>query len=110
MRGCLHRIYKLNRRLRLISLVKEAADCQINITLNTPSFVLFQKLEREDFFNVGVSCFLKQKKFLGIKVEINETKLKKAYPFWIGIGSVFKALFKNAWKLVCEGVPKGGKI
>jgi hypothetical protein len=65
------------------------------------------KVEREEFFNVGVILFSKQKKFLGIQVEIDASKLK-AFHSEIELDQ-FKA-YLDAWKLVCEGDPKGGKI
>ena len=34
------------------------------------------KVEREEFFNVGVILFCKRKKFLDIKYQINQEKLK----------------------------------
>ena len=38
------------------------------------------KVEREEFFNVGVILFSKRKNFLGIKYEINKDKLKAFSP------------------------------
>ena len=65
------------------------------------------KVEREEFFNVGVILFSKRKKFLGIKYHINQDKLK-AFSTEIELKMLEEYL--NAWKLICEGDPHGGKI
>jgi len=65
------------------------------------------KVEREEFFNVGVILFSKRKKFLGIKYYINPDKLKAFAP------EVELDLFNDylkAWELVCVGNPNGGRI
>ena len=41
---------------------------------------LVPKVEREEFFNVGVLLFSKQKKFLGIKYHIDLEKLNAFAP------------------------------
>jgi hypothetical protein len=65
------------------------------------------KVEREEFFNVGVLLFSKRKKFLGIQFHIDTTKLKVLAP-----GLEIDVLNENlyAWKLICEGKDKGGTI
>jgi len=65
------------------------------------------KVEREEFFNVGVILFSKQKKFLGVKYKINE-KLLEAFTDEIELEYLLEYL--NAWKLICEGAPSGGAI
>jgi hypothetical protein len=65
------------------------------------------RVEREEFFNVGVILFCKQKKFLGIKYQIDPEKLKAFSPD-VEL-DVFKKYLK-AWDLVCEGSSRGGKI
>ena len=65
------------------------------------------KVEREEFFNVGVILFSKRKKFLGIKYHINPEKLK-AFACEMELETFNEYL--HAWKLVCEGAPFGGKI
>jgi len=65
------------------------------------------KVEREEFFNVGVILFSKRKKFLGIKYFINPDKLKAFSP------EVELNTFNNylkAWALICDGQPAGGRI
>ena len=65
------------------------------------------KVEREEFFNVGVILFSKRKKFLDIKYHVNPDKLN-ALSSDIDLNMVYDYL--NAWKLICEGEPSGGKI
>jgi len=65
------------------------------------------KVEREEFFNVGVILFSKRKKFLGIKYYIDPEKLGAFSP------DVELKIFEDylkAWELVCTGSPAGGKI
>ena len=65
------------------------------------------KVEREEFFNVGVILFSKRKKFLDIKYHVNPDKLN-ALSSDIDLNMVNDYL--NAWKLICDGEPSGGKI
>jgi hypothetical protein len=65
------------------------------------------KVEREEFFNVGVILFSIRKKFLGIKYFINPDKLKA---FSIEDELDMFNNYLNAWELVCDGEPFGGKI
>ncbi|WP_452228336.1 MULTISPECIES: DUF3037 domain-containing protein [unclassified Lacinutrix] len=65
------------------------------------------KVEREEFFNVGVILFSKRKKFLGIKYHINPEKLKA---FTTEIEREVFQEYLHAWQLICEGAPAGGKI
>lgn len=65
------------------------------------------KVEREEFFNVGVIVFCKRKKFLDIKFNISEDKLK-AFSSEIKLELLNDYL--KAWKLVCEGNSESGKI
>ena len=65
------------------------------------------KVEREEFFNVGVILFSKRKKFLGIKYYINPDKLKAFSPE-VEL-TVFNDYLK-AWGLICDGEPHGGRI
>lgn len=68
---------------------------------------LVPKVEREEFFNVGVIVFCKRKKFLDIKYNINESKLK-AFSCEIEVELLNDYL--KAWKLVCQGNSSSGKI
>ncbi len=65
------------------------------------------KVEREEFFNVGVILFCKRKKFLDIKYEINPDKLKAFSPE-IELETLNDYL--RAWKLICDGDSSGGPI
>ncbi len=65
------------------------------------------KVEREEFFNVGVILFSRQKKFLKIKFHINEAKLSC---FCCEKDSTGLKDYLNAWQQVCEGEPNGGAI
>ena len=65
------------------------------------------KVEREEFFNVGVLLYSKRKKFLGIKYHIDPKKLTALCKH------TEIALLQNyleAWKNICEGQTKGGPI
>ncbi|EAS19251.1 conserved hypothetical protein [Flavobacteria bacterium BBFL7] len=65
------------------------------------------KVEREEFFNVGVILYCKRKKYLGIKYFIDPIKLQ-------AFNSDFDLIdfdkYLNAWRLVCDGKPASGKI
>ncbi|RED43906.1 hypothetical protein DFQ10_10495 [Winogradskyella eximia] len=65
------------------------------------------RVEREEFFNVGVILFSKRNKFLGIKYDINKDKLKA---FSTDVELEMLEDYLNAWKLICDGDPHGGKI
>ncbi|WP_100616204.1 DUF3037 domain-containing protein [Confluentibacter citreus] len=68
---------------------------------------LVPKVEREEFFNVGVILFCKRKKFLDLKYHISEEKLK-AFSSEMELDVINDYL--NAWKLICKGDASGGKI
>ncbi|QXP67823.1 DUF3037 domain-containing protein [Polaribacter sp. AHE13PA] len=80
---------------------------QDKVTFEYAIIRLVPKVEREEFFNVGVILFSKRKKFLGIKYKINEDKLKALAP---ELELDFLNNYLNAWKLICEGKAAGGKI
>ncbi|TYB76882.1 DUF3037 domain-containing protein [Bizionia myxarmorum] len=65
------------------------------------------KVEREEFFNVGVLLFSKRKKFLGIKFHIDEKKFE-AFSSEIELADIENYL--KSWELVCHGNPNGGAI
>jgi hypothetical protein len=68
---------------------------------------LVPKVEREEFFNVGVLLFSKQKKFLGIKYHVDLQKLSAFAP---EIETTVLNAYLNAWKLISDGNVAGGKI
>jgi len=65
------------------------------------------KVEREEFLNVGVILFSKRKEFLGMKVHLDESRLR-CFSEDIDIDMLKQYL--NAWELVCQGGDKGGSI
>lgn len=68
---------------------------------------LVPRVEREEFFNVGVILFSKRKKFLGVKYKINE-ELLKAYSSPLDID--FLNQYLHSWELICQGKSNGGPI
>lgn len=80
---------------------------QDKVTFEYAIIRIVPKVEREEFFNVGVILFSKRKKFLGIKYDIDPIKLK-AFSNELDINNLNKYL--KAWKLICDGYPKGGAI
>jgi len=65
------------------------------------------RVEREEFFNVGVILFSKRKKFLKIKYHIDTEKLKA---FACENEEQTFLNYLKAWNLVCDGEPFGGAI
>ena len=65
------------------------------------------RVEREEFFNVGVILFCKRLKFLKVKYEINPAKLK-AFSSEMDAETILEYL--NSWKSICEGNPNAGPI
>lgn len=80
---------------------------QDKVTFEYAIIRLVPKVEREEFFNVGVILFSKRKKFLDIKFYINPKKLKVIAP---ELEISFLDDYLNAWKLICDGKPTSGKI
>jgi len=80
---------------------------QDRVTFEYAIIRVVPKVEREEFFNIGVLLFSKRKKFLGIKYFIDQDKLK-AFSSDIEFESLESYL--DAWKLVCDGGSKGGRI
>ncbi|MEM1321088.1 MAG: DUF3037 domain-containing protein [Bacteroidota bacterium] len=65
------------------------------------------KVEREEFLNVGVILFSKRKKYLGMKYELDEERLK-AFAEDIDVEMIEEYL--QAWELICRGGTEGGDI
>lgn len=80
---------------------------QDKVTFEYAIIRLVPKVEREEFFNVGVILFSKRKKFLDIKYHINVDKLK-AFTTELELETLNNYL--NAWKLICDGKTTAGKI
>ena len=68
---------------------------------------LVPKVEREEFFNVGVIVYSKSKKFLGMKFYIDPKKFSS-----FGCEKELDALnaYLKGWEMVCKGEPLGGTI
>lgn len=80
---------------------------QDKVTFEYAIIRLVPKVEREEFFNVGVILFSKRKKFLDIKYHINPNKLKAIAPE-LELEELNNYL--NAWKMICDGKSSAGKI
>jgi hypothetical protein len=80
---------------------------QDKVTFEYAIIRVVPKVEREEFFNVGVILFSKRKKFLGVKFHIDQKKLN-AFSNELELETIEANL--NAWKLICEGNPNGGTI
>ena len=65
------------------------------------------KVERDEFFNVGVILMSKERDFLQMKTQVNETKLKALCP---EVDADMINAYLDAWALVCEGRKGGGAI
>ncbi len=65
------------------------------------------KVERAEFFNVGVILFSKRKKFLDVKYYISKKKLEafSSELEWELLDNYLKS-----WKLICDGEPDSGAI
>ncbi|WP_397446551.1 DUF3037 domain-containing protein [Polaribacter sp. R77954] len=80
---------------------------QDKVTFEYAIIRLVPKVEREEFFNVGVILFSKRKKYLDIKYHINPNKLNAIAPA-LELNHLNDYL--NAWKLICDGKSSAGKI
>jgi len=80
---------------------------QDKVTFEYAIIRVVPKVEREEFFNIGVILFSKRKKFLGVKFHIDQKKLKA-----LSNDLVLETLEANlnAWQLICEGNLNGGAI
>lgn len=68
---------------------------------------LVPKVERAEFFNIGVILFSKRNKFLEVKYLIDPKKLH-CFSKDVDIEDIEEYL--KAWILVCKGAPSGGAI
>jgi hypothetical protein len=80
---------------------------QDKVTFEYAIIRLVPKVEREEFFNIGVILFSKRKKYLDIKYHINPNKLKALAP---ELELNYLNDYLVAWKLICDGKPNSGKI
>lgn len=65
------------------------------------------RVEREEFFNVGVILFSKRKRYLEMKYQILPNKLKA---FSDSLDFEVLNNYLKAWDLVCKGHSEGGPI
>lgn len=65
------------------------------------------KVEREEFFNVGVILFCRRKKYLGVKYQIDAKKLAS---FSCEVELELLENYLKAWTNVCNGSANGGVI
>ena len=68
---------------------------------------LVPRVEREEFFNIGVILFSKRKKYLGVKFNVNENKLK-AFSCELDLEAINNYL--KSWELISKGEVSAGKI
>lgn len=80
---------------------------QNRVTFEYAIIRVVPKVEREEFFNVGVILFSKRKKFLGVKYYIDPKKLA-AFSDDLELKTLEEHL--KAWQLICDGNPSGGVI
>jgi hypothetical protein len=65
------------------------------------------KVEREEFINIGVILMSKKKRFLGIKYQLDEKRIKAFSP---EIDMALIASYLKAWDNICAGSKAGGAI
>lgn len=65
------------------------------------------RVEREEFMNVGVILYSKDRKYIGIKYLVDEKCLSA---FSVDIDLDLIRSYLKAWELVCYGDPAGGQI
>lgn len=80
---------------------------QDRVTYEFAIIRLVPKVEREEFINLGVILYSKRKKYLGIKYQIDEQKVK-CFSKEVDIPMIEQYL--GAWTAICEGKSKGGYI
>lgn len=65
------------------------------------------RVDRGECINAGVMVFCKRKRYLSLKVEVNEDRILALWPE-INVEEIRSYL--NAWKLISEGSEAGGPI
>ena len=65
------------------------------------------RVERGECLNVGVIVFCKSKKYLDMRVHLDEPRLK-VFSANLDIAGIREHL--QAWDLICKGDPSGGPI
>ncbi|MEM5540296.1 DUF3037 domain-containing protein [Olleya sp. AS48] len=80
---------------------------QDKVTFEYAIIRLVPKVEREEFFNIGVILFSKRKKYLEVKFKIDEAKLA-AFACELNIKELNTYL--KSWDLICKGDKSSGTI
>lgn len=80
---------------------------QDRVTYEYAVIRVMPKVEREEFFNVGVILFCKRKKYLDVKFHVCPKKLAVLTE---DFDVDFFNKYLRAWKEVCQGAPQGGAI
>lgn len=80
---------------------------QDKVTFEYAIIRVVPKVEREEFFNVGVILFCKRKQFLDVKYHVDEQKLKV---FTEDLDPALLNDYLHSWELICKGSPSGGTI
>ena len=80
---------------------------QDKVTYEYAVIRVMPKVEREEFFNVGVILFSKRKRFLDVKYHIDTKKLDA---FQSEVDAHFLNNYLHSWELICKGAPSGGAI
>lgn len=68
---------------------------------------LVPKVELEEFLNIGVILYSKQHKYLGIKYNVDITRIQA---FSREVDTALVATYLEAWEAICKGEPNGGAI
>ncbi|MEN0049167.1 MAG: DUF3037 domain-containing protein [Bacteroidota bacterium] len=80
---------------------------QDKVTYEYAVIRLVPKVEREEFINIGVLLFSKRKKYIGIKVKIDEARII-SFSREVDMKTIRDYL--KAWTSICKGAPEGGTI
>lgn len=80
---------------------------QDKVTYEYAIIRLVPVVERGEFLNIGVILFSKRKKFLDMKYQLDENRIK-AFSKDIDIPTI--EAYLKGWELVCQGNPEGGRI
>lgn len=80
---------------------------QDKVTFEYAIIRFMPKVEREEFFNIGVIVFSKRKKFLEMKYHIDT---KKLHAFSCETTIEELTAYLTAWEQICKGAPFGGAI
>ncbi|MEM7375145.1 MAG: DUF3037 domain-containing protein [Bacteroidota bacterium] len=68
---------------------------------------LVPRVEREEFLNIGAILFCKSKRFLDVRIHVDEMRLRALF----GELDVEELrAYLDAWVLICEGNREGGPI